>query len=101
MLSLLLIIMSAFKIFRVSFELEPGAVGNTTDFKEANKRLEWGLKKARINAHFLHLFSDSILYFFSLFILRIYTSVQFDFWQAFSFQLSNYVWVLVHPTNSY
>ncbi|XP_058088392.1 AP-4 complex subunit mu-like isoform X1 [Magnolia sinica] len=30
---------------RVSFELEPGAVGNTTDFKEANKRLEWGLKK--------------------------------------------------------
>lgn len=30
---------------RVSFELEPGTVGNTTDFKEANKRLEWGLKK--------------------------------------------------------
>ncbi|XP_059459830.1 AP-4 complex subunit mu-like isoform X3 [Corylus avellana] len=30
---------------RASFELEPGAVGNTTDFKEANKRLEWGLKK--------------------------------------------------------
>ncbi|KAG9450821.1 hypothetical protein H6P81_010786 [Aristolochia fimbriata] len=30
---------------RVSFELEPGAVGNTTDFKESNKRLEWGLKK--------------------------------------------------------
>ena len=35
------------KICRVTFELEPGAVGNTTDFKEANKRLEWGLKKAR------------------------------------------------------
>ncbi|XP_004291846.1 PREDICTED: AP-4 complex subunit mu-like isoform X1 [Fragaria vesca subsp. vesca] len=30
---------------RVSFELEPGAVGNTTDFKGANKRIEWGLKK--------------------------------------------------------
>ncbi|MED6118396.1 AP-4 complex subunit mu [Stylosanthes scabra] len=30
---------------RVNFELEPGAVGNTTDFKETNKRLEWGLKK--------------------------------------------------------
>ncbi|KAK9947034.1 hypothetical protein M0R45_012471 [Rubus argutus] len=30
---------------RVSFELEPGAVGNTTDFKEANKRIEWGLKR--------------------------------------------------------
>ncbi|KAH1244314.1 AP-4 complex subunit mu [Glycine max] len=30
---------------RVNFELEPGAVGHTTDFKEANKRLEWGLKK--------------------------------------------------------
>ncbi|GKV46943.1 hypothetical protein SLEP1_g53900 [Rubroshorea leprosula] len=30
---------------RVSFELEPGAVGNTTDFKESNKRLEWGLEK--------------------------------------------------------
>ncbi|BBG95851.1 Clathrin adaptor complexes medium subunit family protein [Prunus dulcis] len=27
---------------RASFELEPGAVGQTTDFKEANKRLEWG-----------------------------------------------------------
>ncbi|KAK3024924.1 hypothetical protein RJ639_043239 [Escallonia herrerae] len=31
---------------RVSFELEPGAVGQMTDFKESNKRLEWGLKKA-------------------------------------------------------
>ncbi|XXG86540.1 hypothetical protein AAC387_Pa11g1412 [Persea americana] len=30
---------------RVSFEFEPGAVGNTTDFKEASKKLEWGLKK--------------------------------------------------------
>lgn len=30
---------------RVSFELEPGVVGQTTDFKETNKRLEWGLKK--------------------------------------------------------
>ncbi|XP_050363655.1 AP-4 complex subunit mu-like [Argentina anserina] len=30
---------------RVSSELEPGTVGNTTDFKEANKRIEWGLKK--------------------------------------------------------
>ncbi|QCE00720.1 AP-4 complex subunit mu-like [Vigna unguiculata] len=30
---------------RVSFELEPGAVGQTTDFKEGNKRLEWSLKK--------------------------------------------------------
>ncbi|KAM7252818.1 hypothetical protein ACFE04_008893 [Oxalis oulophora] len=30
---------------RVSFELEPGATGQRTDFKEANKRLEWGLNK--------------------------------------------------------
>ncbi|CAL5383993.1 unnamed protein product [Camellia sinensis] len=30
---------------RVSFELEPGAVGQVTDFKESNKRLEWALKK--------------------------------------------------------
>ncbi|KAA8528352.1 hypothetical protein F0562_035707 [Nyssa sinensis] len=30
---------------RVSFELEAGAVGQMTDFKESNKRLEWGLKK--------------------------------------------------------
>lgn len=30
---------------RVSFEMEPGAFGQTTDFKEANKRLEWSLKK--------------------------------------------------------
>ncbi|KAI5400646.1 hypothetical protein KIW84_065508 [Lathyrus oleraceus] len=30
---------------RVNFELEPGTVGHTTDFKEANKRLKWGIKK--------------------------------------------------------
>ncbi|XP_078432610.1 clathrin adaptor complexes medium subunit family protein [Wolffia australiana] len=30
---------------RVSFELEPGTNGNTTDFKEGTKKLEWGLKK--------------------------------------------------------
>ncbi|KAI5412330.1 hypothetical protein KIW84_057126 [Lathyrus oleraceus] len=30
---------------RVNVELEPGAVGHTTDFKEANKRLERGIKK--------------------------------------------------------
>lgn len=30
---------------RVSFELEPGAVGQTTDFRESNRRLEWSLKK--------------------------------------------------------
>lgn len=35
-------------IFRVSFELEPGAVGQTTDFKESNKRLEWNLKKVML-----------------------------------------------------
>nr|GMD96487.1 AP-4 complex subunit mu [Ipomoea batatas] len=29
----------------VNFELETGAVGQTTDFKESNKRLEWSLKK--------------------------------------------------------
>ncbi|GAA0162420.1 membrane traffic protein [Lithospermum erythrorhizon] len=30
---------------RVSFEMEPGAVGQATDFKESNRRLEWSLKK--------------------------------------------------------
>ncbi|XP_020100461.1 AP-4 complex subunit mu [Ananas comosus] len=30
---------------RASFELEAGAVGQTTDFKEGSKRLEWCLKK--------------------------------------------------------
>ncbi|XP_021284403.1 AP-4 complex subunit mu-like [Herrania umbratica] len=30
---------------RVSFDLEPGAVGNTTDYRESSKTLEWGLKK--------------------------------------------------------
>ncbi|KAM6548248.1 hypothetical protein CsatB_019924 [Cannabis sativa] len=30
---------------RASFELETEAVGQTTDFKEANKKLEWNLKK--------------------------------------------------------
>uniref|UniRef100_R7WGA3 MHD domain-containing protein n=1 Tax=Aegilops tauschii TaxID=37682 RepID=R7WGA3_AEGTA len=31
---------------RASFELEAGAVGQTTDFKEGTRRLEWNLKKA-------------------------------------------------------
>jgi AP-4 complex subunit mu-1 len=30
---------------RASFELEPGAAGQRTDFKESNKMLEWNLKK--------------------------------------------------------
>ncbi|XP_020980151.1 AP-4 complex subunit mu isoform X1 [Arachis duranensis] len=30
---------------RVNFELDHESVGNTTDFKEANKRLEWSIKK--------------------------------------------------------
>ncbi|KAE8719562.1 AP-4 complex subunit mu [Hibiscus syriacus] len=30
---------------RATFELEPGATGQRTDFKEANKKLEWDLKK--------------------------------------------------------
>ncbi|GAV73640.1 Adap_comp_sub domain-containing protein/Clat_adaptor_s domain-containing protein [Cephalotus follicularis] len=30
---------------RVTFELQPGAIGQRTDFKETNRRLEWGLKK--------------------------------------------------------
>ncbi|WVZ88711.1 hypothetical protein U9M48_035197 [Paspalum notatum var. saurae] len=32
---------------RASFELEAGAVGQTTDYKEGSRRLEWNLKKAR------------------------------------------------------
>ena len=39
----------SFSYFRASFEKEPGAVGQTTDFKDANKRLEWSLKKAIIS----------------------------------------------------
>ena len=39
-------VVSASWVFRVSFELEPGAVGQMTDFKESNKKLEWNLKKA-------------------------------------------------------
>lgn len=39
-------------LHRVSFALEPGAVGQRTDFKEANKKLEWGLKKAMISYNF-------------------------------------------------
>ena len=31
---------------RASFELEAGAVGQTTDFKGGTRRLEWNLKKA-------------------------------------------------------
>jgi hypothetical protein len=41
--------------------LEPGALGQTTDFKEANRRLEWGLKKAT----FLKFLFDFITSFLS------------------------------------
>lgn len=34
------------KYYRASFELEAGATGQTTDFKEGSRRLEWNLKKA-------------------------------------------------------
>ena len=44
-----LIKLSNWCFFRASFELEPGAIGQTTDFKEANRRLEWSLKKAIIS----------------------------------------------------
>ncbi|CAN6465784.1 unnamed protein product [Victoria cruziana] len=30
---------------RVSYELESGAIGQSTDYKEANRKLEWNLKK--------------------------------------------------------
>ena len=40
------------QIVSVNFELEPGAVGNTADFREANKRLEWGLKKVDLICSF-------------------------------------------------
>uniref|UniRef100_A0A0D9X1L0 MHD domain-containing protein n=1 Tax=Leersia perrieri TaxID=77586 RepID=A0A0D9X1L0_9ORYZ len=33
---------------RASFELEAGAVGQNTDFKEGSRRIEWNLKKACI-----------------------------------------------------
>lgn len=35
---------------RASFELEPGAAGQKTDFKESNKMLEWSLKKASVES---------------------------------------------------
>ncbi|CAN8325788.1 unnamed protein product [Cochlearia groenlandica] len=33
---------------RASFELEPGAAGQKTDFKESSKMLEWSFKKASV-----------------------------------------------------
>ena len=35
---------------RASFELEPGAAGQKSDFKETNKMLEWSLKKASVES---------------------------------------------------
>lgn len=58
---------------RVSFELEPGAVGNTTDFKEASKKLDWGLKKV----HFVSVISIFCIFYFS----------SSDMWEALVFSL--------------
>jgi AP-4 complex subunit mu-1 len=41
---------------RASFELEAGAIGQTTDFKEGSRRLEWNLKKAIASACCINLF---------------------------------------------
>lgn len=46
---------------RASFELELGAAGQRTDFKESNKMLEWSLKKASV---------ESLTWFASLGILN-------------------------------
>lgn len=35
---------------RASFELEAGAAGQKTDFKESSKMLEWNLKKASVES---------------------------------------------------
>ncbi|URE48814.1 Adaptor complexes medium subunit family [Musa troglodytarum] len=53
---------------RVSFELESGAVGQTADFKEGAKRLEWCLKKAGFS---------SMCFRFILFVLLFYKLYQF------------------------
>ncbi|CAL9183835.1 unnamed protein product [Musa hybrid cultivar] len=50
-------------MYRVSFELESGAVGQTADFKEGAKRLEWCLKKAGFSS-----ISFSFYYFFFYFL---------------------------------
>jgi hypothetical protein len=49
---------------RVSFELEPGATGQTTDFREANKKLEWSLKKVI----FLIIFSSVLIQVINIFL---------------------------------
>jgi hypothetical protein len=41
---------------RASFELEAGAIGQTTDFKEGSRRLEWNLKKAIASAALIYFF---------------------------------------------
>lgn len=53
----IMIYLSNFCYFRASFELEPGAVAQSTDFKEANKRLEWNLKKAILSYQYFYEFS--------------------------------------------
>lgn len=47
-------------LFRASFELEAGAVGQTTDFKEGSRRLEWNLKKAIAFAFLTYFFISQL-----------------------------------------
>lgn len=68
---------SNFCYFRASFELEPGAVGQTTDFKEANKRLEWKLKKALISYHGFYEFSVSCYFEVNLTIISYHGFYEF------------------------
>ncbi|CAL9762695.1 unnamed protein product [Musa acuminata subsp. burmannicoides] len=62
----------------VSFELESGAVGQTADFKEGAKRLEWCLKKAGFSS-----ISFSFYCFFTFFvqIFNILLSISGSSWK--------------------
>ncbi|KAG6478326.1 hypothetical protein ZIOFF_061762 [Zingiber officinale] len=56
----------------VSFELEAGAVGQTTDFKEGAKRLEWCLKKACLS----HIFHQIMIVSFKLLINTLHLNLK-------------------------
>jgi hypothetical protein len=62
---------------RASFELEAGAMGQTTDFKEGTRRLEWNLKKASLKKDLI-----SLLLSIGFAIYYMHALFEDDHWQS-------------------
>ena len=88
--------------------MEAGAVGQTTDFKEGSRRLEWNLKKASANKdhhmYILHVYALELLTWLNYFHFRHYrllVVLSTPFVQSWHFPRSRMVHVLFKASHAY